>query len=127
MRIAVITTALAIAVLALYANQRDAKRAREQESFASETQAAPALPDVAAPPIEITGAERADSLAPEPVYTPAAQRGARTHVVAPGETLASLADRCYGDSQRAGEIYASNRHQIRDPELLHEGQTLIIP
>ncbi len=127
MRAAVLTTALVIAVLALYANQRDAKRDRERASFASESQAAPALPDVAAPPIEITSAQREESPAPEPVYTPAAQPDARTHVVARGETLASLADRYYGDSQRAGEIYAANRDQIRDPQQLHEGQTLIIP
>jgi nucleoid-associated protein YgaU len=127
MRAAVLTTALVIAVLALYANQRDEKRGRERANFASEKQAAPVLPDVAAPPTGITSAQRAESLAPEPVYTPAVQPDARTHVVAPGETLASLADRYYGDSQRAGEIYSANRDQIRDPEQLHEGQTLIIP
>ena len=127
MRAGFLTTALVIAVLALYANQRGAKRAREQASFARETQAPAVLADVAAPPIEIESAQRAESLTPEPVYTPATQLDARTHVVAPDETLSSLADRYYGDSQRAGEIYSANRDQIRDPEQLHEGQTLIIP
>ncbi len=123
MRAAVLTTALVIAVLALYANQRAASRAREVASAS----AGAALPDVAAPPLEVVTAPRDAAVTPEPVYTPATQPEARSHVVAPGDTLESLADRYYGNSQRAAAIYEANRDQIRDPGQLHEGQTLIIP
>lgn len=131
MRAAVITSALVIATLVVWANLRDVPRgAQHAPEFASALEAA-ALPDVAAAPEPALVAEhtRVETSVDDAdlAYSTATVPPAREHVVAAGETLAGLAQRYYGDPTRAADLYAANRDRIRDPEQLHAGQTLIIP
>lgn len=48
-----------------------------------------------------------------------------THTVAQGDTLASIAERFYGDGSQFTLITAANG--ITDPSLIFVGQVLIIP
>jgi hypothetical protein len=49
----------------------------------------------------------------------------RSHIVSPGETLALIAKRYYGDPEKYTVIAAYN--DIEDPALVHVGRELIIP
>lgn len=51
----------------------------------------------------------------------------RTHRIADGDDLKSLAERYLGDAARAAEIYEANRHVLIDPEVLPIGVELAIP
>lgn len=51
----------------------------------------------------------------------------RTYRVKAGDTLATIAKRFYGDSERYPEIYAANREQLKKPADLCEGLLLTIP
>ena len=55
------------------------------------------------------------------------QRSRGTIRVAPGETLASLAQRVYGDAQMADAIFDVNRDHVRSPALLVPGTELRLP
>ena len=61
---------------------------------------------------------------PPPPVQPARPRMVR---VGPGETLATLAVRFYGDRALAGRIWEANRNQLRSPELVVAGMELQIP
>jgi nucleoid-associated protein YgaU len=60
---------------------------------------------------------------PQPATPPAGRRV----VVAPGETLVSLAERFYGDPLVARRIWEANRDRLRSPELLVPGMELRLP
>ncbi|MGB8852601.1 MAG: LysM peptidoglycan-binding domain-containing protein, partial [Pirellulales bacterium] len=47
--------------------------------------------------------------------------------VAPGETLATLATRFYGDAAQANRIWEANRDRLRSPELVVAGMELRLP
>ncbi len=50
------------------------------------------------------------------------------HVVAEGETLASIARLVYGDARRWKELFDANRHLIGDnPARIAAGQVLHVP
>jgi len=51
----------------------------------------------------------------------------RTHRVVDGDTLAKLAARYLGSSDRYGEIFAANRPLLSKPDLLPIGAQLVIP
>lgn len=51
----------------------------------------------------------------------------RTVVIERGDSLWALARRLYGAGIRYTVIYEANRDQIRDPELIHPGQVLVVP
>jgi len=51
----------------------------------------------------------------------------RTHVVAKGDTLSSIARKYYGDSSKWKTIFNANRNRIADPNRLTVGTKLIIP
>lgn len=51
----------------------------------------------------------------------------RTHVVAKGDTLSSIARKYYGDSSKWKTIFNANRNRISDPNRLTVGTKLIIP
>ena len=59
--------------------------------------------------------------------TSAAVGGSRTHTVAKGDTLYSLARQYYGDQRRWKDIYNANRSTINDPNMIRVGQRLVIP
>jgi nucleoid-associated protein YgaU len=50
-----------------------------------------------------------------------------TYMVAPGDTLSSIAARFYGDSSQYMRIWEANRHQLDNPDVIYPGQTLSIP
>jgi nucleoid-associated protein YgaU len=52
---------------------------------------------------------------------------ARRHTVATGDTLAGLAERYYGDREKAEEIYSANRDLLSSPNELPAGTVLVIP
>ena len=53
--------------------------------------------------------------------------GLRRHLVVDGDTLARLAARYLGSSDRYGEIFAANRGVLSTPHLLPIGVELVIP
>lgn len=53
--------------------------------------------------------------------------GGRSHMVAPGDTLQSLADRYYGDSREWRRIFVANRQNLADQGKLVPGSQLRIP
>ncbi|MBM4384582.1 MAG: LysM peptidoglycan-binding domain-containing protein [Deltaproteobacteria bacterium] len=124
MRAALLTTAVVLLVFVAWANLRGSLGSERRPDLAT-SQSSGELPDVAAPP---TRAAEIASPSPEAVYEPATGAPpARQHVVAAGETLATISLRHYGDETHANAIYEANRDQIRDPAQLHEGQTLSLP
>ena len=51
----------------------------------------------------------------------------RTHLVAPDDTLFSLAQKYYGNGKFYRRILVANRNRIKDPNKLSVGMKLIIP
>jgi tetratricopeptide (TPR) repeat protein len=80
---------------------------------------------------------RAQKNPPPPAGSPAASRdknaqkpipaGSRTHVVEPGETLASIAQRYYKNKTRWKDIQDANFYSLEGTAKIKAGQTLIIP
>ena len=53
--------------------------------------------------------------------------GFAVHTVAAGDTLSSIADTFYGDPAKFRIIFAANRNQLDDPDVIVPGQVLRIP
>lgn len=51
----------------------------------------------------------------------------RSYTVQAGDSLRKIAARMYGDEMRWKEIYEANRAQIKNPDIIHPGQTFVIP
>ena len=49
------------------------------------------------------------------------------YTVKKGDTLSAIAKREYGDAGAWQRIYAANRDQLDNPDLIHPGQELRIP
>ena len=70
---------------------------------------------------------------PEPKHSAAksskAATGGRTHVVAKGETLSSIAKMYYGDGSKKSweRIWEANKSVVPDPKKLKVGTKLTIP
>ena len=65
-----------------------------------------------------------------PVAIPAAPTptaGRRTHTVAPGETLSTIARKYYGAESKWRLIHRANRTRVPDPNRLKRGMVLVIP
>lgn len=69
----------------------------------------------------------AGSTVPAAAPAPAAPQRPAAVRVAPGETLASLARRFYGDDRMAQQIWEHNRDRLRSPELVVAGMELRLP
>ncbi|RCV87282.1 LysM peptidoglycan-binding domain-containing protein [Billgrantia montanilacus] len=54
-------------------------------------------------------------------------RGDTLYEVRRGETLAGIAGRYYGDSNRWEEIHEANAHVLRNPDLVWPGLMLVLP
>jgi LysM repeat protein len=52
---------------------------------------------------------------------------ARTYAVRPGDTLSSIAERCYGTADDWTALYHANTARISDPDLIYSGQVLTVP
>ncbi|MBK5256263.1 MAG: LysM peptidoglycan-binding domain-containing protein, partial [Vicinamibacteria bacterium] len=47
--------------------------------------------------------------------------------VVAGDSLSRIAKRYYGDAKKWPRIHEANRSIIRNPDLIHPGQRLVIP
>jgi len=101
--------------------------ARVGDARAIEPQAAGGM---VVPPAAVTAARPvgwlAGGAAAAAAPASAPQRPAAVRV-APGETLASLARRFYGDERLADRIWEANRDRLRSPELVVAGMELRLP
>jgi nucleoid-associated protein YgaU len=52
---------------------------------------------------------------------------ARTYTVKSGDSLSKIAKQVYGNTGDWRRIYEANRDIIKDPDLIHPGQTLRLP
>jgi nucleoid-associated protein YgaU len=59
--------------------------------------------------------------------SPAVARGISTRTVSRGDSLWRISRITYGDGTRYALLYRANREQIRDPNLIHPGQILVVP
>jgi nucleoid-associated protein YgaU len=59
--------------------------------------------------------------------SPATTTDTRTYVVKKGDSLSKIAKELYGDANGWRKIYEANPDQIKDPDLIHPGQSLKIP
>ena len=51
----------------------------------------------------------------------------RDYTIKSGDSLSKIAKRFYGDAGDWQRIYQANKDQIKDPDLIHPGQKIIIP
>jgi nucleoid-associated protein YgaU len=49
------------------------------------------------------------------------------HTVSSGETLGKIAKHYYGDAMKYKEIFAANTDILKNPDLIHPDQELVIP
>ncbi len=49
------------------------------------------------------------------------------HTVAKGDTLSKIAKQYYGDVKKYMQIFNANTDQLKNPDLIHPGQELVIP
>jgi nucleoid-associated protein YgaU len=49
------------------------------------------------------------------------------HVVKSGESLSKIAKHYYGDAMKYKEIFAANQNILKNPDLIHPDQELVIP
>jgi nucleoid-associated protein YgaU len=63
---------------------------------------------------------------PAPAPPPVAP-APRTYEVKSGDSLSKIAQKHYGNGNLWRKIYEANRDQIKDPDVIHPGQKLIIP
>lgn len=53
--------------------------------------------------------------------------GASTYTVQAGDSLWKISQKLYGDGNQWRRIYEANRDTIKDPDVIHPGQTFTIP
>jgi nucleoid-associated protein YgaU len=51
----------------------------------------------------------------------------RDYVIQSGDSLSKIAQRFYGNANDWQKIYQANKDKIKDPNLIHPGQKIIIP
>jgi LysM repeat protein len=57
----------------------------------------------------------------------ASQSGGQTYTVRPGDTLSKISMQFYGNMNDYMTIFNANRDQLKDPNMIHPGQELVIP
>lgn len=62
------------------------------------------------------------STAPAP-----ATSGGQTYTVVKGDSLSKIAKQFYGNASQWRKIYEANKDLIKNPDLIHPGQTFRIP
>jgi nucleoid-associated protein YgaU len=67
----------------------------------------------------------ASSTAPPPAPAPAPPP--RTYTVVSGDSLSKIAKQFYGKASLWPRIFEANKDQIKNPDLIHPGQVLVIP
>jgi nucleoid-associated protein YgaU len=51
----------------------------------------------------------------------------REYTIKPGDSLSKIAKQVYGNAGDWQKIYQANRDTIKDPDLIHPGQKIILP
>jgi nucleoid-associated protein YgaU len=51
----------------------------------------------------------------------------QSYTVQSGDSLSKIAKRIYGDANKWHAIFAANRDQIKNPDLIQPGQVLTLP
>lgn len=64
--------------------------------------------------------------APEAVPTQASS-AAKTYTVRSGDTLSKIAKEVYGNANQYPKIFEANRDKLKSPDVIREGQELVIP
>jgi hypothetical protein len=82
-----------------------------------------AIPESAAP----AQANLGSPASAEGVSSPAVAPRNLTKVVSRGDSLWRISRIAYGDGTRYAIVYRANRDRIRDPNLIHPGQILVLP
>jgi nucleoid-associated protein YgaU len=120
----VVGVGIVIAVAVVYFRHDGAARKQEETPAATGGKPAPAAGQFPA-----RGQTRPTKARPavQNEESAQAQSEPRRHTVAEGDTLASLAERYYGDKDKSEEIYRANRDALKGPDDLPVGVTLIIP
>ena len=67
------------------------------------------------------------STAPSDSSSDSSKEPGQTYVVKPGDSLSKIAQQVYGNMNDWRKIYDANRDIIKDPDLIHPGQTLRLP
>ena len=62
-----------------------------------------------------------------PAAAPAPASEPRTYTVAEGDSLWKIAQHVYGKGGEWQKIYEANKDTIKNPDLIHPGQVLVIP
>lgn len=62
-----------------------------------------------------------------PAAPAASTAGGRTYTVQAGDSLSKIAKREYGDAAQWKKIHEANKDTIKNPDLIHPGQTLRLP
>ena len=76
----------------------------------------------------VQGGASSTAPAPRPAAPAApAASAARTYTVKAGDSLSKIAQREYGDASQWKKIYEANRDVIKNPDLIHPGQTFKLP
>jgi len=57
---------------------------------------------------------------------PAAQQS-KEYVIKSGDSLSKIAKQHYGDASKWNKIFEANKDKIKNPDLIHPGQKIIIP
>jgi tetratricopeptide (TPR) repeat protein len=86
------------------------------------------------PPEDTTDDDAAEATVAEPIQTAAlapdaglAPKAPSSVTVGIGETLSTIAERIYGDSDQYLRIFDANRDRLSDPNVIFPGMTLTIP
>lgn len=74
-----------------------------------------------------TQAVPGSSASDEGISSPAVAPRNLTKVVSRGDSLWRISRITYGDGTRYAIVYRANRDRIRDPNLIHPGQILVLP
>lgn len=72
-------------------------------------------------------ADAGDTAQAAPSTASAAAASGQTYTVVSGDSLSKIAKQFYGNANDWQKIYAANRDQISNPDMIHPGQVLRIP
>ena len=108
------------------ARAEDVAETASQPPSSSEP-ASPSVKSQESAALEPTHAVHARSAKEEGASAPAAGRAVSSKIVSHGDSLWRISRIIYGDGSRYALVYQANRGQIRNPNLIYPGQTLVLP
>lgn len=94
---------------------------KKGEEKPAQPKANPAKDPFNMPPI----GNQAQVVNPQPAQPTTPQK--EYYTVKSGDSLSKIAKELYGDAQQWHKIHQANQDQIKDPNLIHPGQKLVIP